>query len=67
MMTTIRAGEGDSLQIRVPLPRDLVPETLWLEILDAACRATEEFFGWVELWEANKGLPPGQTRDLAVR
>lgn len=67
MMTTIRAGEGDSFQIRVPLPRDLVPETLWIEILEAARRATEEFFAWVELWEANKGLPPGQTRNLEAR
>lgn len=67
MMTTIRAGEGDSFQIRVPLPRELVPERLWLEILEAARRATEEFFSWVELWEANKGLPPGQTRDPGGR
>ncbi len=67
MMTTIRADEDDSFQIRVPLPRDLVPGRLWLEILEAACQATEEFFAWVELWEANKGLPPGQARDLTAR
>ncbi|KAA1424999.1 hypothetical protein FE697_003645 [Mumia zhuanghuii] len=67
MMTTIRAGEEGSVHIRVPLPRDLVPERLWLEILEAAIQATEEFFAWVEIWEANKGLPPGQVRDLTAR
>ena len=67
MMATIRAGAEGSVEIRVPLPKELVPEELWLEILEAATHATEEFFAWVELWEANKGLPMRQAGDLSAR
>jgi hypothetical protein len=67
MGATVRAGEGGTFEIRVPLPRETVPGRLWLEILEAACKATEEFFALVEGWEARKGLPPGQMRDLAAR
>ncbi|MGE9809710.1 hypothetical protein [Janibacter sp. G1551] len=67
MGATVRAGEGDTFEIRVPLPRETVPARLWLEVLEAAGKATEELFALVEGWEARKGLPPGQMRDLAAR
>jgi hypothetical protein len=33
-------------------------------VLGAMIKATEEIFGYVEAWEARKGLPLGQAREL---
>jgi hypothetical protein len=34
------------------------------ELIGATVQATEEVFGYIELWESRKGLPPGEMRDL---
>ncbi|HEV2640046.1 MAG TPA: hypothetical protein VGX23_33235 [Actinocrinis sp.] len=54
--------DGDQLSGRIPLSPDVIPSRLWLELLDAMTKATEELFGYVELWESRKGLPLGQAR-----
>ena len=54
--------EGAAVSGGVPMRPGVVPATLWLELLSAMVRATEEFFGYVELWESRKGLPLGQAR-----
>jgi len=61
----LRAGwqvTGDQFSFGLPLRPDIVPGKLWLELLEAMTKATEEFFGYVELWESRKGLPLGEAR-----
>lgn len=53
-----------TMTLRVPASEEAIPESMWLEILMAMTRATEELFGWAESWTANKGLPPGVERTL---
>lgn len=54
--------DGDQLSGGIPLSPDIIPSRLWLELLSAMTKATEEIFGYVELWESRKGLPLGQAR-----
>jgi hypothetical protein len=54
---------GDQISAGVPLRPDVIPGKLWLELLSAMTKATEQLFGYVELWESRKGLPLGQARD----
>lgn len=54
--------DGDQISGGVPLRPDVIPGKLWLELLAAMIQATEELFGYVELWESRKGLPLGQAR-----
>jgi hypothetical protein len=53
---------GSQISAGVPLRPDVIPGELWLELLSAMIKATEELFGYVELWESRKGLPPDQAR-----
>ncbi len=41
-----------------------IPVSALAELVGAMVQATEEVFGYIELWESRKGLPPGQTRAL---
>lgn len=54
--------EGDQISAGVPLRPDVIPARLWVELLSAMAGATEGLFGYVEAWEARKGLPIGQVR-----
>ncbi|MFV2104080.1 hypothetical protein [Micromonospora sp. LOL_024] len=53
---------GDQISSGVPLRPDVIPGKLWLELLEAMTTATEQLFGYVEMWESRKGLPLGQAR-----
>lgn len=53
---------GDQFSAGVPLRPDVIPGSLWLELLAAMIKATEQLFGYVEMWESRKGLPLGQAR-----
>ncbi len=53
---------GSQVSAGVPLRPDVIPGRLWLELLAAMTKATEQLFGYVEMWESRKGLPPGQAR-----
>lgn len=54
---------GNEMGAGVPLQPDLIPGRLWLELLEAMIKATEELFDYVEGWASRKGLPPGEARD----
>ncbi len=41
-----------------------IPEPMLAELIGAMVQATEEVFGYIELWESRKGLPPGEMRNL---
>lgn len=57
-------SEGDPGRLRggLPLRPDVIPESLWAELLGAMTQATEEIFEYAEMWTSRKGLPPGVTR-----
>lgn len=69
MFTTWRSAEDSdgseagAFRAAVPLPPEWVPTRLWAELLDAMAQATREIFGYVEVWESRKGLPPGKFRE----
>ncbi|MFI5040776.1 MAG: hypothetical protein ACHQNA_02830 [Acidimicrobiales bacterium] len=52
---------------RFPLTPEDIPVSALEELLGAMTKATEELFGYFEVWEARKGLPLGQTRPLGDR
>lgn len=54
--------EGDQIGSAVPLRPGVIPGELWLELFSVMTKATEELFGYVEIWESRKGLPQGHTR-----
>lgn len=54
---------GDQMSAGVPLRPDVIPGRLWLELLAAMTKATEQLFGYVEMWESRKGLPRGRRED----
>lgn len=54
---------GNRFSFGLPLRPDVVPGKLWVELLEAMIKATEEVFGYVEIWESRKGLPLGQARE----
>ncbi len=51
----------------IPIQPDRIPVSMLQEVLGAMIKATEEIFGYVEAWEARKGLPLGQARELGSR
>lgn len=53
-----------TMQMRVPLPPERIPLTALEELIGAMIKATEQSFGYVELWEQRKGLPLGEIRQL---
>lgn len=53
-----------SLQGMFPLRPEQIPRTALEELLGAMTKATEEVFGYLEAWEARKGLPLGKARTL---
>ena len=55
---------GASLSGAIPIQPDRIPVSMLKEVLGAMIKATEEIFGYVEAWEARKGLPLGQAREL---
>ena len=57
-------GVGPGLVGRFPLDLHEVPKAALEELLGAMTKATEALFGYIELWESRKGLPPGEMRDL---
>lgn len=59
-------GAG-TIRAALPLPHDWAPARLWGELLDAMAQATNEIFGYVEVWESRKGLPLGQSREWPTR
>lgn len=48
----------------VPIRPEQIPLRALQELLGAMIQATEELFGYMEMWESRKGLPPGQAREL---
>lgn len=65
---TWRVSENDEGGLHVagavPLRPEQIPLSALRELLGAMTKATEELFGYVEIWESRKGLPPGQERQL---
>ena len=51
----------------IPIRAEQIPASMLTEALGAMIKATEEIFGYVEVWESRKGLPPGEVRDLERR
>ena len=47
-----------------PMRPEDIPPHLLEELLGAMTQATEELFGYAEVWESRKGPPAGQTRQL---
>lgn len=64
--TRLRRDDDDSmtLQMEVPLRPERIPLSALQELIGAMVKATEEVFGYVEVWEKRKGLPLGQVRQL---
>lgn len=62
---TEREDERDFLLSgSVPLRPEEISLSALRELLGAMIKATEELFGYVEVWEARKGFPPGEIRDI---
>ncbi len=51
----------------IPIRAEQIPVSMLAEALGAMIKATEEIFGYVEIWESRKGLPPGEARNLGRR
>jgi hypothetical protein len=54
----------NTLQIEIPLRPERIPLSALEELLGAMTKATEEVFGYMEVWEQRKGPPLGQIREL---
>ena len=54
----------NTLNIAIPLQNERIPLSALEELVGAMIKATEEIFGYVEIWEQRKGLPLGQVRPL---
>jgi hypothetical protein len=48
----------------VPIRPEEIPLSALQELLGAMVKATEELFGYIEVWESRKGLPAGFARRL---
>jgi hypothetical protein len=48
----------------VPIRPEEIPVSALQELIGAMVQATEELFGYVEVWESRKGLPTGYARRL---
>jgi hypothetical protein len=55
---------SNTIQITVPLQPERIPLSALEELLGAMTKATEEVFGYVEIWQKRKGLPLGEVREL---
>jgi hypothetical protein len=53
---------GLTLSGGIPLRPEQIPASALRELLGAMIKATEELFGYAEIWESRKDLPPGQER-----
>jgi hypothetical protein len=51
----------------VPIRPEQIPRSALQELVGAMIQATEELFGYVETWEARKGLPAGEMRDIRTK
>jgi len=54
----------NSFTISIPLQPERIPVSALEELVGAMIQATEEVFGYIEIWEQRKGLPLGQVRPL---
>jgi len=64
MRATTQVEDDREFFMGIPLRPTVLPESLWLEVYEAASRATEEIFDYALGWAARKGLPPGKTRKI---
>ena len=55
-------GKGMTLEMEIPLRPERVPLSALQELIGAMVKATEQVFGYAEVWEQRKGLPLGQVR-----
>ena len=65
--TRVRRGDADdsaTLELEIPLRPERIPLRALQELIGAMVQATEEVFGYAEVWEQRKGLPLGQVRQL---
>jgi hypothetical protein len=53
-----------TLSIAVPLRPEHIPLSALEELVGAVTKATEELFGYAEIWQQRKGLPLGEVREL---
>lgn len=63
----VKAGDVEGAKTlfgATPIRPEQIPVSMLAEVLGAMIKATEEIFGYVEIWESRKGLPLGQARDL---
>lgn len=60
------SGVDRRLTGAIPLQPDQIPLSALRELLGAMIQATEQLFGYSEVWESRKGLPPGEMRDLGA-
>jgi hypothetical protein len=62
-------GDGEAAYMAIlgsiPTPPERIPVSMLKELIAAMIRATEEIFGYTEIWESRKGLPPGEMRDIS--
>jgi hypothetical protein len=56
----------NSFTISIPLQPERIPVSALEELVGAMIQATEELFGYIEMWEQRKGLPLGQVRPLGA-
>ncbi len=66
----IKDGEEEGAKAlfgAIPTPAERIPVSMLLELLGAMIKATQEVFGYVEIWESRKGLPLGEARQLGLR
>lgn len=61
---TMEPDELGKLVGGTPIRPEQIPLSALEELIGAITQATAELFGYVELWEARKGLPPNQMRDI---
>ncbi len=71
MHAVFRLEEGEERSRRaigfsIPIARGEIPERALRELLELMTRSTETLFGYFEAWEARKGLPLGEVRDITL-
>jgi hypothetical protein len=58
---------GKALFGAIPIRAEQIPPSVLAEVLGAMIKATHEIFGYVEIWESRKGLPPAEIRELGEK
>jgi hypothetical protein len=58
--------EAPTMVMEIPLRPERIPLSALQELIGAMVKATEELFGYIEVWEQRKGLPLGQVRQLGA-